>query len=60
MYEQHHHECDPKICFLCKHCISEWIPSIEKFKKAIRLKKGEQLFREGDAVHGIYFLKRVI
>ncbi|HVX28633.1 MAG TPA: Crp/Fnr family transcriptional regulator [Parafilimonas sp.] len=36
----------------------EWIPSIEKYKKTIRLKKGEQLFNEGDAVKGIYFLKR--
>ena len=51
-------DCDPDICFLCKHCISEWIPSIQQFKKTIRLKKGEQLFTEGDAVAGLYFLKK--
>lgn len=50
-------ECDPSICFLCKNCIAEWRPSIQQFKKTIRLKKGEQLFKEGDAVKGIYFLK---
>ena len=51
-------ECNPSVCFLCKHCIAEWRPSILQFKKTIRLKKGEQLFTEGDAVKGIYFLKR--
>jgi len=51
-------ECNPSVCFLCKHCIAEWRPSILQFKKTIRLKKGEQLFTEGDAVKGIYFLRR--
>ena len=50
-------ECDPSICFLCKYCIAEWRPSIQQFKNTIRLKKGEQLFKEGDVVNGIYFLK---
>jgi len=49
--------CDPSVCFLCKSCISEWIPAIEQFKTTLRLKKGEQLFKEGDAVKGIYFLR---
>lgn len=54
----HHNNCDPKICFLCKHCLKEWIPSIEQFKTTFHLKKGEQLFKEGDEVKGIYFLKK--
>jgi CRP/FNR family transcriptional regulator len=49
--------CDPQVCFLCKSCISEWIPAIEQYKTTLRLKKGEQLFKEGDSVKGIYFLK---
>ncbi len=51
-------KCDPKICFLCKYCLKEWIPSIEQFKTTFNLKKGEQLFKEGDKVKGIYFLKK--
>ena len=43
---------------MCKHCLKEWVPSIEKFKTTVHLKKGEQLFKEGDAVKGIYFLKK--
>ena len=50
--------CDPQVCFLCKYCINEWTPSIEQYKKTIRLKKGELLFKEGDSVKGIYFLKK--
>jgi CRP-like cAMP-binding protein len=50
--------CNPEVCFLCKYCISEWIPSIEQYKTTIKLKKGELLFREGDPVKGIYFLKK--
>lgn len=50
--------CDPQVCFLCESCLKEWIPSIEQFKTTFHLKKGEQLFKEGDEVKGIYFLKR--
>jgi CRP-like cAMP-binding protein len=53
-----YNNCDPKICFLCKHCLKEWIPSIEQFKTTFHFKKGEQLFKEGDKVKGIYFLKK--
>jgi len=38
--------------------LKEWVPSIEQFKTTVHLKKGEQLFKEGDAVKGIYFLKK--
>jgi CRP/FNR family transcriptional regulator len=54
----HNNACDPEICFLCKYCLKEWIPSIEQFKTTFHLKKGEQLFTEGDEVKGIYFLKK--
>lgn len=50
--------CNPGVCFLCMHCIPEWIPSIEAYKKTIHLKKGKKLFAEGEPVKGIYFLKK--
>lgn len=50
--------CDRNVCFLCRHCIPEWTPSIETYKKTVHLKKGEKLFTEGEHVKGIYFLKR--
>jgi len=58
MNVHHHNNCDPEICFLCKYCLKEWIPSIEQFKTTVHFKKGEQIFKEGDAVKGIYFLKK--
>src|SRR6478735_4887213 len=58
MNAKNNKDCNPEICFLCRHCLKEWIPSIEQFKTTFYLKKGEQLFKEGDAVKGIYFLKK--
>lgn len=52
-----HDNCDTSVCMLCRHCITEWIPSIEQYKKTIRFNKGEQVFKEGEPVKGIYFLK---
>jgi CRP-like cAMP-binding protein len=48
--------CDLKSCFLCSHCIKDWIPAIAIQKKNFELKKGEQLFMEGSTVTGIYFV----
>jgi CRP-like cAMP-binding protein len=49
--------CDTSACMLCGYCITEWVPSVEQYKKTIQLNKGEQVFKEGDPVKGIYFLK---
>lgn len=48
--------CDLKSCFLCRLCLPEWLPAIEVRKRNYEVKKGEQLFKEGDAVKGIYFI----
>jgi CRP-like cAMP-binding protein len=48
--------CDLKSCFFCKGCLKEWIPAIEANRKTFEIKKGEFLFKEGDAVTGIYFV----
>jgi CRP-like cAMP-binding protein len=48
--------CNISSCFLCRHCIPEWKELIAVKKKTILFRKGEQLFREGDKVNGIYFL----
>lgn len=48
--------CISKSCFLCTHCIPEWVPFVEKNKKVLHFKKGESIFLEGEKVEGIYFL----
>lgn len=48
--------CDLKSCFLCRYCIPEWKDLVEVKKKTIFLKKGEQVFKEGQPIEGIYFL----
>jgi CRP-like cAMP-binding protein len=48
--------CDLKSCFLCTHCLPDWIPVVAAQRKNYAVKKGEVLFREGDAVKGIYFV----
>jgi CRP-like cAMP-binding protein len=49
-------DCDLKSCFLCSLCLPEWLPAIEGNKKTIHFKKGELIFKEGEAVKGIYFV----
>jgi len=48
--------CDVSSCFLCSHCTAEWKELVAVKKKTLRFKKGEQLFREGEKVTGIYFI----
>ncbi len=48
--------CDLSTCFLCKLCLKEWHPAIEASRKTFHIKKGEVLFKEGDAVTGVYFV----
>lgn len=43
-------------CFLCRHCIPEWKELIAVRKKTLLIKKGKQLFREGEKVNGIFFI----
>ncbi len=48
--------CDLKSCFLCRFCINNWRPAIAAARQNFELKKGQQLFKEGDPVRGIYFI----
>jgi len=48
--------CDLKSCFLCRRCLPEWLPAVQSHRKDLSFKKGELIFREGDQVHGIYFV----
>lgn len=48
--------CDVKSCFLCRLCLPDWLPAIDAHKRNFKVKKGEQIFKEGAPVEGIYFL----
>jgi CRP/FNR family transcriptional regulator len=50
------HTCDLNTCFLCRNSLKDWLPAIGAHKQNITLKKGQQLFKEGDDVTGIYFM----
>ena len=42
---------------LTESCLPEWLPAIEANRQLYQYKKGEQLFAEGDAVKGMYFVQ---
>ncbi|MRG45816.1 helix-turn-helix domain-containing protein [Chitinophaga sp. SYP-B3965] len=48
--------CDLQTCLVCKLCVKEWKPAITHERKNFALKKGAELFKEGDPVNGVYFL----
>jgi len=50
------YECDLKSCLLCRLCLHDWLPAIAAHKTNIFIKKGQQVFNEGDPVTGIYFI----
>lgn len=41
---------------MCKFCLKEWLPAVAANKKNFIVKKGKQVFKEGDIVTGIYFV----
>lgn len=43
-------------CFLCRLCLKDWLPAVAANKTTLSVKKGQQLFKEGDAATGIYFV----
>lgn len=49
-------ECNLTSCFLCTHCIPEWKDLIALKKTTLLIKKGKNIFVEGDKVKGIFFL----
>src|SRR5689334_13459120 len=48
--------CNLSSCFLCSNCIPEWKEAIAVRKANSLIKRGKTLFREGDAVEGIFFI----
>lgn len=48
--------CNVSDCYLCRHCISDWQLLIAQHKKSYEVKKGQQIFREGEPVTRIYFV----
>lgn len=48
--------CDLKSCFLCQRCLPDWLPAVKASKQNVEFKKGEQIFKEGEPVTGIYFV----
>ena len=48
--------CNLTSCFLCQCCLPEWLPAVAAHKTNFEVKRGEQLFKEGDEVRGIYFV----
>ena len=48
--------CNLSNCFLCSFCIPEWKELTALRKKTMFIKKGRQIFGEGEKVAGIYFM----
>lgn len=48
--------CDLNTCFLCRYCLKDWKLAIDVNKQNIKIKKGQQVFKEGDEVKGIFFV----
>lgn len=49
-------KCNQSTCFLCQSVLKGWQPLISLNKKNFEFKKGQQIFKEGDPVKGIYFI----
>jgi len=41
---------------MCRFCLSDWLPAIAGHKQNFAVKKGGQVFGEGDPVKGVYFI----
>jgi len=53
---KHKYECDLDSCMLCRLCLKDWLPAIAVHRKNFLVKKGQQVFKEGDKVEGVYFI----
>lgn len=49
-------KCDLHTCSMCLGCRPEWLSAIDANRKMLHFKKGDRLFKEGDAVIGMYFI----
>jgi CRP-like cAMP-binding protein len=48
--------CDLESCLMCSLVLKEWKLAIDGHRKNFIAKKGEQIFKEGDPVTGVYFV----
>lgn len=48
--------CSPEECYINKYCTSQSIRVMAQSKSAMRYKKNQYIFREGNPVHGIYII----
>ncbi|MNK00834.1 cAMP-activated global transcriptional regulator CRP [compost metagenome] len=48
--------CDLESCLMCSLVLKEWKVAIDSHRKNFIAKKGEQIFKEGDPVAGVYFV----
>lgn len=48
--------CDTSTCMVCRLCMKEWLPAVEAGSMHFTYRKGQELFREGDPVKGIFFI----
>lgn len=48
--------CNLADCFLCRFCIPEWKEAVAVKKTTLSIRKGRQLFGEGEPVKGIFFI----
>lgn len=48
--------CDLQSCFLCRNCLKNWLPAIAANKTTLKIKRGQQIFTEGQPATGIYFV----
>ncbi|SDM39497.1 Crp/Fnr family transcriptional regulator [Pedobacter antarcticus] len=48
--------CDLKSCLMCSLVLPEWQIAINGHRKNFVVKKGEQIFKEGEPVAGVYFV----
>jgi CRP-like cAMP-binding protein len=48
--------CNLTDCFLCRYCIPEWKEAIAVKKTTLHIRRGKQLFTEGEKVNGIFFI----
>lgn len=51
-------ECKNEKCFIKQGCFGEWLDKIGNNKNQLWYKKGNYIFREGESIHGIYFIQQ--
>lgn len=47
---------DASQTFLYQRCIKEWWPALDAHRQILHYKKGEDIFKEGDKVEGVFFM----